>query len=116
VLDFERQSVPRSRDVDKNGSHPDGLRAIGHLPTFGGKLSTFGCVNHPRPRSDVNPYMQNISIVCLHPTYRSVFDTNWRRLSTSMRRDVSHEVTIHEASAIILAYSGAISNHSRKRI
>jgi hypothetical protein len=23
------------------------LRAISHLPTFGGKLSTFGCVDHP---------------------------------------------------------------------
>ena len=50
VLDFERQSVPRSRDVDKDGSHPEGLRAIGHLPTFGGKLSKLGCVDHPRPR------------------------------------------------------------------
>jgi glycosyltransferase involved in cell wall biosynthesis len=25
------------------------LHAISHLPTFGGKLSTFSCVNHPRP-------------------------------------------------------------------
>jgi hypothetical protein len=24
------------------------LRAISHLPTFGGKLSTFVCVDHPR--------------------------------------------------------------------
>ena len=55
VLEFERQSVPRSRDVDQDGSYPESLRAISHLPTFGGKLLTFGYVDHPRPLSIADP-------------------------------------------------------------
>jgi len=62
VLDFERQSVPRSRDVDQDGSHPEGLRAISHLPTFGGKLPTFGCVDHPGLRQDCYLYMDDIPL------------------------------------------------------
>ena len=78
VLDFERQSVPRSRDVDKNGSHPGGLRAISHLPTFGGKLSTFSCVNHPRPpdRAQILRSRTFPLSVC-NPTCRTNFGCLW---------------------------------------
>jgi hypothetical protein len=78
VFNLERQSVPRSRHVDKDRLHPESLRAISYLPTFGGKLSTFGCVNHPKPPSTIYPCMQASS--CLLETRRtkSNFGCLWR--------------------------------------
>ena len=49
LLGFERQPGPGPGHVGQNGAHPQGRRALSHLPAFDGALSALDRSNHRHP-------------------------------------------------------------------
>ena len=69
VFRLERQSLPRSRHVDKNGLNPGCMLAICHLPAFGGMFPAFGGADHgSSPLADPDACIQDVPPSARSPT------------------------------------------------